>query len=322
MESPNAETAEIAKPCAERECEVCSKNPAKYCCPKCGTRSCSLPCVKLHKDEIDCDGIRERIAYVPLTGFDELNLLSDYRFLEESARCIDNAMRYPLKRPRHSLALSRKIPFWQYRLVIECRKRGTCLMIFPETFRRRKINTTYFNGRTKEMFWCIEWIFAQAGVKHTSEKVSENITLGEALQSYMSPDSCDPDVKQCLCFYQSAGFGGVIPLMKVERIRCKGSKYVELDFSETIRANLVGKTIIEFPTIHLVLQHHKLCYEMLETATEKPITRELEEGELETTDQESDENTPEDVIYRQPTQQLFGPLSYQIDSNALSESSE
>lgn len=37
---------------------------------------CSLPCVKKHKTELTCNGIREKTAYVSIQQFTEMNLLS------------------------------------------------------------------------------------------------------------------------------------------------------------------------------------------------------------------------------------------------------
>lgn len=58
------------------DCEVCGTTKAKYTCPKCEVRTCSLGCVKLHKKELDCDGIRDKTKFIPLASFADLDLLS------------------------------------------------------------------------------------------------------------------------------------------------------------------------------------------------------------------------------------------------------
>jgi hypothetical protein len=35
-------------------CEVCTTGAAKYKCPRCFAQTCSLPCVKRHKEESKC----------------------------------------------------------------------------------------------------------------------------------------------------------------------------------------------------------------------------------------------------------------------------
>lgn len=57
-------------------CAVCKKGEAKYRCPRCLIRSCSLPCVKRHKEDVNCNGVREKTNFVKISGFEDLNLLS------------------------------------------------------------------------------------------------------------------------------------------------------------------------------------------------------------------------------------------------------
>ncbi|XP_029158992.1 box C/D snoRNA protein 1-like, partial [Nylanderia fulva] len=109
------------------DCEVCGATKAKYTCPKCEVRTCSLVCVNLHKKELDCDGIRDKTKFIPLSSFGDLDLLSDYRFLEQVGRLIDTKKRNPEKKyTRHStlpvvldrkknikLALADKLQFYR-----------------------------------------------------------------------------------------------------------------------------------------------------------------------------------------------------------------
>lgn len=56
-------------------CQECELNPAKYTCPGCSLRSCSLPCVKAHKQHTGCTGKRQQTQCVPLSQFDDDLLL-------------------------------------------------------------------------------------------------------------------------------------------------------------------------------------------------------------------------------------------------------
>ncbi len=42
---------------------------AKYTCPGCAAQSCSLACVKAHKQASGCSGTRNRVQYTDLRGF-------------------------------------------------------------------------------------------------------------------------------------------------------------------------------------------------------------------------------------------------------------
>ncbi len=74
-------------------CEVCHLTPSRYRCPRCSLRTCSAACVTRHKRDRGCSGVRDRARYVPLGAFTELDLLSDYRLLEEAGRQVELAAR-------------------------------------------------------------------------------------------------------------------------------------------------------------------------------------------------------------------------------------
>ena len=64
-------------------------NKSKYKCPKCEVRSCSLACVKRHKLEADCDGLRDKTKYLPLQKFTDMDVVNDFRLLEEVTTTVD-----------------------------------------------------------------------------------------------------------------------------------------------------------------------------------------------------------------------------------------
>ena len=70
------------------ECWGCGQ-AAKYKCPRCEVRSCSLSCVTRHKEEQGCDGVRDRVRYLPLNRFSDMDVASDFRLLEEVSNQVD-----------------------------------------------------------------------------------------------------------------------------------------------------------------------------------------------------------------------------------------
>lgn len=46
-------------------CDTCSTDEPRYRCPGCHTRSCSLKCVKAHKEQTGCDGQAPRSRFAP-----------------------------------------------------------------------------------------------------------------------------------------------------------------------------------------------------------------------------------------------------------------
>lgn len=75
------------------KCEMCNQNEYKYKCPRCLIKTCSLACCRQHKQEQNCNGERDKTKFVDKEEFDERLLLSDYRFLEEQSRLVDNLQR-------------------------------------------------------------------------------------------------------------------------------------------------------------------------------------------------------------------------------------
>jgi hypothetical protein len=101
-------------------CQVCGKAAAKYCCPRCDRRTCSLDCVKAHKEATGCSGKRDRTAFVGRGAFDERTFLSDYRFLEEVKLADDVAKRSKPPAPKPEL------PQFLQTLQYQARRRVCC----------------------------------------------------------------------------------------------------------------------------------------------------------------------------------------------------
>lgn len=68
------EEGEETVPCASPACAQCGEGAARYRCPRCSIRTCSLECVRGHKKDTGCTGKRDRTAYVPISKFDDRQL--------------------------------------------------------------------------------------------------------------------------------------------------------------------------------------------------------------------------------------------------------
>eukprot|EP00842_Homolaphlyctis_polyrhiza_P002851 jgi/Hompol1/3567/HPOL_001620-RA len=51
----------------------------QYKCPKCGRQTCSLQCVRKHKQESGCSGVRDATAFVPLAQYSMSQLTKGWR---------------------------------------------------------------------------------------------------------------------------------------------------------------------------------------------------------------------------------------------------
>ncbi|XP_043476945.1 putative box C/D snoRNA protein SPCC613.07 isoform X2 [Leptopilina heterotoma] len=251
-------------------CEVCGKEAAKYTCPKCEVRSCSLTCSNIHKKELNCDGIRDKTKYLPIKAITELELAS------EVGRCVDKYGRDPIKRT----SLNNFLPTFLRKLKYAAFKRGVTLEFLPRSFSRNKENTTRFIWNKNELLWRIDWIFPQGeNVKWTTEKASEKARLSVLLENVLEPDiKVNEDQEQNnlksilrnkLQFYRSVGLNGIKVLMKAEKVQNSSSRFYELDLNLTLAENLEQKLIIEFPTFYVILKDHSDMYEMIDSDDER-----------------------------------------------------
>ncbi|XP_015518641.2 box C/D snoRNA protein 1 [Neodiprion pinetum] len=264
------------------ECEVCGGRSAKYTCPKCEVRTCCLDCVKIHKKELDCDGIRDKTKFVPLKAFTDLDVLSDYRLLEEVGRSVDSFQRDPSKK----YTRLGNLPVHLHKLKTAVHHRNTKLEFLPQNFSRHKINTTYYKWKTNELFWRIEWIFPQAeNMKHNDNRVLETERLSTILGRVLDPLTIETEgsesievinlkiaYREKLQYYRAAGFSNIKVLLKAEKVKRCDSRFHELNLTETLNENLENKTIIEFPVFYVILKDHSDMYEIVDTDEEEAST--------------------------------------------------
>lgn len=148
----SSQRAACGRKMALQRCETCGEEEAKYRCPRCMKYSCSLLCVKKHKLALSCSGVRDKTAFVSVTEFTDLNLLSDYRFLEDVGRAADAAARdLSVHRP----ATNKFINYLRNR----ARRHNINLKTLPIGFTKRKENSTIFNKKEQKFYWHLKLVF-------------------------------------------------------------------------------------------------------------------------------------------------------------------
>lgn len=140
-----------------KKCVMCQENPIKYTCPRCSRRTCSLPCCLNHKKTFQCNGQRDRSSFKPLDAMNDLDLLSDYRFLEEVQRCVDTSERDPLANQRKSFNETTR-----YQKMIQNKLKalgGIRILYLPKLSSRHQHNQMWFDRKTDDIHWHIECRF-------------------------------------------------------------------------------------------------------------------------------------------------------------------
>ncbi|XP_063795006.1 box C/D snoRNA protein 1 isoform X2 [Pseudophryne corroboree] len=227
-------------------CETCGGEEARYKCPGCMKYSCSLPCVKKHKAAVACSGVRDKTAFVPLSKFSDIDLLSDYRFLEDAGRVVDRTSRdglLPQDPKRKSLSYLRN----------RARKRHVDLKSLPFGFSKKRENSTHFNKKEQKFYWHLKLLFPQCQAEYAEKRVPEDKTIGDILKKYIDPAASDPTIRQRLKAYVRAP-SDVKVFVVGERTTPGQNRSCELDSSKTLRETLRNKTIIEYPTLCVTVQ--------------------------------------------------------------------
>ncbi|KAL9052949.1 MAG: hypothetical protein Q9162_005066 [Coniocarpon cinnabarinum] len=161
-------------------CTICRCQIPKYECPRCGTKTCSVPCVKKHKQRAQCNGRRDPTAYVKKAqlatprGFDH-----DYNYLTGLERTLDRA-----DRDAQDMGLGedangdRRVEKRVAELDIRWRRA-------PKGMSRQKENPTRWRHKQNCMRWGIEWIFPDDSRK--VDGALETFTLAAAYGEVQSP---------------------------------------------------------------------------------------------------------------------------------------
>lgn len=248
-------------------------------------KTCCLNCVRIHKKELECDGIRDRTKFIRIKDFTDTDLLSDYRLLEECARFVYGVKRDEKKKYTR---IDKDLPIHLYKLKMAARQRGIVLQFLAQNFTRHKANTTRYHYKTNVIHWRVEWLFPNVEsepLKFVDEKCSEHKRLSELLEKYLNPNALPFEGSKSLQYYKSVGFSGVKILLRAEKVKGSAKKFFELDPTESLAENLSGKCIVEFPIIFIVLKDHSYNFEIITPEDE------FETVEVTETNQEKQNNS-------------------------------
>ncbi|XP_056089254.1 box C/D snoRNA protein 1 [Rhinichthys klamathensis goyatoka] len=296
----------VKRKIALSSCDVCETEEAKYRCPSCKKHTCSLACVKQHKMVSGCCGVRDKTTFVPLAEFDEINLLNDYRFLEDTARLSQQSNRDAV------LLGSRRHPKEGMWMIRRARAAKVTLKFLPKIFSKHRENRTVFRRAEGRFHWHLKIHFPQSNAVY-SERFPDDKRLDQILNEYIHPSESDPVKRQKLQLYVHSPHEDIRVFLKAEQKLHNSLRFLELDLKKSLQENLMHKTIVEYPEVFVVLKRHSQEFlahtperssASVSSSPDKPRSEvskrpkvvpedeELEDGELRS-DQEED-NTEDD----------------------------
>ncbi|KAI1343828.1 hypothetical protein F5Y15DRAFT_179730 [Xylariaceae sp. FL0016] len=178
----------MADPLLTSLCTICHIQTPKYKCPRCGIRTCSLACVKKHKNWSSCNGERDATVFIPREQLKtDAGIDHDYNFITKIERSVERAEKilreeksilpeetpnlHPNKRARLSKGRSRGRTTlgdsnhdndhsrrWDRNAIHRLRQLGIRVTSVPYGMKRSKENETTWNKRTRTVNWQVEWL--------------------------------------------------------------------------------------------------------------------------------------------------------------------
>ncbi|KAL4894980.1 hypothetical protein BDV59DRAFT_211836 [Aspergillus ambiguus] len=194
-------------------CTICHINAPKYRCPRCSTRTCSLPCSRRHKLWSQCSGVRDPAAYLRRNelateaAFDrDFNFITGIeRGLERAERDVENrGIRGPSGRSGvldpAAVGLDHEVDSYDSGSGEKKRKRGggdgvglvkgeagflrgaeaagVRVVRAPRGMSRNKANATRWHPKHKCLNWTVEWIVPDGERRNRS--CLESTSIAEA----------------------------------------------------------------------------------------------------------------------------------------------
>ena len=221
---------------------------SKYCCPRCKLRTCSLVCSKNHKSQKNCNGVADKTQFIKVSEFDNLKLISDYKFLEQVKEGIESSHRY--------LADVSCGPSIAFAIKSKCITNNTLLKLMPSAFTRKIMNKSYF--KDEMIYWTVELVFTDSLVKLLAEDICEALTINDIIEKYSAISGSHSEYKFVSNFYKENSDASYFIKADVGVT----SSFHKLDPSISLSENLKFKTVIEFPTIYI--SHNKLHFHTVE----------------------------------------------------------
>ncbi|EGV64877.1 Box C/D snoRNA accumulation [Yamadazyma tenuis] len=255
-------------------CSICLESSAKYTCPACTARTCSMECIKRHKKQTECTGKVDQSKFIPKKELaaSALHINRDYNFLLQMGREISvgktdvkvNA-RNVFKRGNNSNYNRNKRPkleasdahLTDHRITAVkkhfpentpylTRRENTMCVILPDGMSRSTSNKSGYDKKSQTFTWTVQWLFIDAkGVTQKdflSYRISETATLRDAVPLNVLQSVQENIQKDQLKFYLKNVFA---------QPKSHHNLYISLDGDAVLANTLKDTVVLEYPTIYV-----------------------------------------------------------------------
>lgn len=266
-------------------CEVCQLEDFKYKCPRCLKKTCCLECTKKHKTQDHCSGT----AYNPATYIasetlkdadtpDETNKLvqRDYNFLIGMNRQLELLKRDGKTKNKRAL-VTQHVPQHLKRSHTEQTpyviRRGVHCLLLPKGMQKSLQNKSKWDKPLDQFVWTIEWCLlgpqGSTNFSHISHRNKEEDTLIDCIGKIVYEKCCekygvkhdaeDSNKQKRSEVLLSSGvrfYTKWFPPATQTPIDSK--RLIALDPAMKVGECFRNKTVIEFPTVFLAMNHEPI----------------------------------------------------------------
>ncbi|KAF1930748.1 uncharacterized protein M421DRAFT_99360 [Didymella exigua CBS 183.55] len=141
-------------------CSVCNIHESKYKCPGCSARTCSLPCVKRHKQWAQCSGRRDPTKFMKKSELaTPAGIDHDYNFLSGIERDLEKSDKTVSERGLDVGLSSRLRGDQSQKMDYQFSNAGVKVIRAPKGMSRAKENKTHRSkSGNRNIIWTVEWI--------------------------------------------------------------------------------------------------------------------------------------------------------------------
>lgn len=216
------------------QCAICHISAAKYTCPACSLRTCSVPCIKQHKTKTLCTGLIAPSTFIPAKALATPESLNrDYNFLTGIERKLGKEEGADQDEDR----AGKLATLWKAREV-DVRRAPRGMKRRAEDESRVENSGNGKNNKRARIVWSIEWV---VGGERRMEMIPEGTMLVDAFRK-LEPRPAKAPAKGEEKFYLRKPFVAAPPgTVVVETVDGR------VPFKEVLR----GKSIDTFPTVHV-----------------------------------------------------------------------
>ena len=250
------------------KCEMCKEKEFKYTCPRCLIKTCSVNCVKAHKNKFTCTGLKDKFkANTNLKEYKDADFFRDIRYINDTINSINSSNKAVFEMNNEE-QLYEKDFAKQHRNLKRIAKKfnGINYHKSPIAMQRYKENKSYSNSYLKKIFWTIKFIFVN---EEKSEHLFNDIQFDDETVSlydiilYLNQNKKDVNPKLLSTISDQKWFNKVKFLYKMNTesldvfdqrkyLKRENYFYEICDINMKLREILKGKDVYEYPEFYII----------------------------------------------------------------------